>query len=74
MSSDSVSRSARVAGCSVALPLLVTDMAQVQQVVGAPAMIDRAELHRALRAPLPPGLVRTTTRFSAWSPASPEWP
>ncbi|WP_034487512.1 FAD-dependent monooxygenase [Actinomadura oligospora] len=40
-------------------PLLVTDTAQVQQVVGTPAMIDRADLHRALRAPLPPGLVRT---------------
>jgi 2-polyprenyl-6-methoxyphenol hydroxylase-like FAD-dependent oxidoreductase len=42
-------------------PLLVTDLARAQQVVGMPAMIDRAELHRALRAPLPADLVRTTT-------------
>ncbi|WP_214413184.1 FAD-dependent monooxygenase [Sphaerisporangium fuscum] len=40
-------------------PLLVTGLSQAQQVVGTPAMIVRAELHRALRAPLPPGLVRT---------------
>jgi 2-polyprenyl-6-methoxyphenol hydroxylase-like FAD-dependent oxidoreductase len=49
-------------------PLLVTDMVQVQQVVGTPAMIDRAELHRALRAPLPPGLVRTTTPVERLEP------
>lgn len=49
-------------------PLLVTDMVQVQQVVGMPAMIDRAELHRALRAPLPPGLVRTTTPVERLEP------
>lgn len=49
-------------------PLLVTDMVQVQRVVGTPAMIDRAELHRALRAPLPPGLVRTTTPVERLEP------
>ncbi|MCA2225887.1 hypothetical protein [Nonomuraea aurantiaca] len=42
-------------------PLLVTDLAQAQQEVGMPAMIERAELHQALRAPLPPDLVRTVT-------------
>jgi 2-polyprenyl-6-methoxyphenol hydroxylase-like FAD-dependent oxidoreductase len=42
-------------------PLLVTDMVRAQQEFGTPAIIDRAELHRALRAPLPAGLVRTST-------------
>ncbi|MEV0751170.1 FAD-dependent monooxygenase [Streptosporangium sp. NPDC050280] len=42
-------------------PLLVTDAIQAQQEVGTPALIDRAELHRALRAPLPADLVRTAT-------------
>ncbi|GAA4088196.1 FAD-dependent monooxygenase [Actinomadura miaoliensis] len=41
--------------------LLLTDLVRAQQLVGAPAMIDRADLHRALRAPLPPDLVRTST-------------
>ncbi|MEV4894410.1 NAD(P)/FAD-dependent oxidoreductase [Nonomuraea sp. NPDC055795] len=40
-------------------PLLVTDSAQAQQEIGAAAVVDRAELHRSLRAPLPDGLVRT---------------
>ncbi|MEU6410138.1 FAD-dependent monooxygenase [Microbispora sp. NPDC046933] len=51
-------------------PLLVTDLAQAQQVVLTPAMIDRAELHRALRAPLPPGLVRTRTPVERLQPDS----
>ena len=42
-------------------PLLVTDAIQAQQEVGTPVIIDRAELHRALRAPLPADLVRTAT-------------
>ncbi|MEU6743976.1 FAD-dependent oxidoreductase [Streptosporangium sandarakinum] len=42
-------------------PLLVSDLVEALEVVGTPAMIERAELHRALRAPLPPGLVRTAT-------------
>ncbi|MFC5181253.1 FAD-dependent monooxygenase [Actinomadura harenae] len=49
-------------------PLLVTDMVQVRQVVGTPAMIDRADLHRVLRAPLPPGLVRTGTPVERLEP------
>lgn len=49
-------------------PPLVTDMVRVQQVVGMPAMIDRAELNRALRAPLPTGLVRTTTPVERLEP------
>ncbi|XVQ84882.1 FAD-dependent monooxygenase [Microbispora siamensis] len=42
-------------------PLLVTDLVRARQEIGAPVMIERAELHRSLRAPLPPELVRTTT-------------
>ncbi|MBB2747697.1 UNVERIFIED_ORG: 2-polyprenyl-6-methoxyphenol hydroxylase-like FAD-dependent oxidoreductase [Microbispora rosea subsp. rosea] len=48
-------------------PLLVADLVGAQQEggarqeVGAPAMIERAELHRSLRAPLPSELVRTAT-------------
>ncbi|WP_433541672.1 FAD-dependent oxidoreductase [Streptosporangium sandarakinum] len=41
-------------------PLLVTDAVQAQQDVGTPAIVDRAELHRTLRAPLPADLVRTS--------------
>ncbi|MFI7032923.1 FAD-dependent oxidoreductase [Microbispora rosea] len=48
-------------------PLLVTDLVRAQQEggarreIGAPVMIERAKLHRSLRAPLPSELVRTTT-------------
>lgn len=49
--------------------LLVTaDAAQAQQEVGTVAIIDRAELHRALRAPLPAGLVRTATPVERLEP------
>ncbi|TQS24782.1 NAD(P)/FAD-dependent oxidoreductase [Microbispora sp. KK1-11] len=51
-------------------PLLVTDPARARQVVPTPAMIDRAELHRALRAPLPPELVRTATPVERLEPDS----
>ncbi|MFI9560334.1 FAD-dependent monooxygenase [Nonomuraea endophytica] len=40
-------------------PLLVTEATQAQRDFGAAAVVDRAELHRSLRAPLPDGLVRT---------------
>ncbi|MET7460431.1 FAD-dependent monooxygenase [Nonomuraea sp. NPDC005501] len=49
-------------------PLLIADLAQVEQGIGTPAMIDRAELHRALRAPLPPDLVRTATPVERLQP------
>ncbi|MFI7705717.1 FAD-dependent monooxygenase [Nonomuraea sp. NPDC049480] len=49
-------------------PLLVTDAVQAQQEVGTPAIIDRAELHRALRAPLPADLVRTATPVERLAP------
>ncbi|MEU4700816.1 FAD-dependent oxidoreductase [Nonomuraea dietziae] len=49
-------------------PLLVTDAVQAQQEIGAPALIDRAELHRALRAPLPADLVRTATPVERLEP------
>ncbi|SEK70755.1 FAD-dependent oxidoreductase [Nonomuraea pusilla] len=49
-------------------PLLVTDLAQARQEVEMPAMADRAELHRALRAPLPAGLVRTATPVERLEP------
>ncbi|MEV4362138.1 FAD-dependent monooxygenase [Nonomuraea sp. NPDC049625] len=49
-------------------PLLITDLARAQQEVGTAAIIDRAELHRALRAPLPPGLVRTATPVERLEP------
>ncbi|MGW0195336.1 FAD-dependent oxidoreductase [Nonomuraea sp. NPDC003201] len=49
-------------------PLLITDLARAQQEVGTPAIIDRAELHRALRAPLPPGLVRIATPVERLEP------
>lgn len=42
-------------------PLLVTDVAQAQQTVGPSVAVSRAELHRALRAPLPAQSVRTAT-------------
>ncbi|MGV9596801.1 FAD-dependent oxidoreductase [Streptosporangium sandarakinum] len=51
-------------------PLLVSDLVETLRVVGTPAMIERAELHRALRAPLPPGLVRTTTPVERLEPDS----
>ncbi|WP_433519067.1 FAD-dependent monooxygenase [Nonomuraea sp. CA-143628] len=51
-------------------PLLVTDAVRAQQEVGTPAMIERAELHRALRAPLPSGLVRTMTLVERLEPDS----
>ncbi|GAA2801559.1 FAD-dependent monooxygenase [Nonomuraea dietziae] len=49
-------------------PLLVTDAIQAQQEIGTPALIDRAELHRALRAPLPADLVRTATPVERLEP------
>ncbi|MGP3921340.1 FAD-dependent monooxygenase [Nonomuraea sp. 10N515B] len=49
-------------------PLLITDAVQAQQKVGTPAIIDRAELHRALRAPLPADLVRTATPVERLEP------
>ena len=49
-------------------PLLVTDAVQAQQEVGALAIIDRAELHRTLRAPLPVELVRTATPVERLEP------
>ncbi|MEV4835746.1 FAD-dependent monooxygenase [Nonomuraea sp. NPDC049486] len=42
-------------------PLLVTDVIQAQQEIGAVVIVERAELHQALRAPLPADLVRTAT-------------
>ncbi|MEW1840170.1 FAD-dependent monooxygenase [Nonomuraea angiospora] len=49
-------------------PLLITDLARAQQEVGTPAILDRAELHRALRAPLPADLVRTGTSVERLEP------
>ncbi|RVX44819.1 2-polyprenyl-6-methoxyphenol hydroxylase-like FAD-dependent oxidoreductase [Nonomuraea polychroma] len=49
-------------------PLLVTDLVEAQQEVGTPAMIDRPELHRALRTPLPSHLVRTATPVERLEP------
>ncbi|SDM48970.1 FAD-dependent oxidoreductase [Nonomuraea jiangxiensis] len=49
-------------------PLLVTNLADAQREVGAPAILDRAELHRALSAPLPPHLVRTATPVERLEP------
>ncbi|MFF4620554.1 FAD-dependent monooxygenase [Nonomuraea jabiensis] len=49
-------------------PLLITDLARARQEVGTPAIIDRAELHRALRAPLPADLVRTATPVERLEP------
>ncbi|MFI6920700.1 FAD-dependent oxidoreductase [Nonomuraea spiralis] len=42
-------------------PLLITDLDRVRQQIGTPVIIDRARLHRALRAPLPAELVLTST-------------
>ncbi|RCG28698.1 FAD-binding protein [Sphaerisporangium album] len=42
-------------------PLLVTDAAQARRTVGMVVTVSRADLHRALRAPLPADLVRTAT-------------
>ncbi|WP_203881150.1 FAD-dependent monooxygenase [Planotetraspora kaengkrachanensis] len=42
-------------------PLLVTDAVQAQRTVGPSVAVSRAELHQALRGPLPAGLVRTAT-------------
>ncbi|WP_188187794.1 FAD-dependent monooxygenase [Nonomuraea sp. SYSU D8015] len=49
-------------------PLLVTDLVQAQQEVETPAMVDRADLHRALRAPLPASVVRTATPVERLEP------
>ncbi|WP_033330370.1 FAD-dependent monooxygenase [Actinomadura welshii] len=49
-------------------PLLVTDAGQAQQKVGTVAVVGRAELHRALRAPLPPESVRTATAIERLEP------
>ncbi|MFG1945340.1 FAD-dependent oxidoreductase [Nonomuraea sp. NPDC048826] len=49
-------------------PLLVTDARQAQQEVGAVAVVERAELHRALRAPLPARCVRTATPVERLDP------
>ncbi|QKW38175.1 FAD-dependent monooxygenase [Actinomadura sp. NAK00032] len=45
-------------------PLLITDAAQAQRQVGSMVVADRTRLHRALRAPLPAGAVRTATPIS----------
>jgi 2-polyprenyl-6-methoxyphenol hydroxylase-like FAD-dependent oxidoreductase len=42
-------------------PLLVTDLGPAQNVFGRVAMAGRQDLHQALRAPLPDGVVRTGT-------------
>jgi 2-polyprenyl-6-methoxyphenol hydroxylase-like FAD-dependent oxidoreductase len=49
-------------------PLLVTDAGRAQQDVGTIAVVGRAELHRALRAPLPPESVRTATAIERLEP------
>ncbi|GIH67906.1 FAD-dependent monooxygenase [Sphaerimonospora thailandensis] len=49
-------------------PLLVTDVAQVQQVIGTAVAVSRAKLHQALRAPLPTELVRTATPIQRLEP------
>jgi 2-polyprenyl-6-methoxyphenol hydroxylase-like FAD-dependent oxidoreductase len=49
-------------------PLLVTDAAQAQQTVGTSVAVSRAELHQALRAPLPAELVRTATPVQRLEP------
>ncbi|MFI7635947.1 FAD-dependent monooxygenase [Nonomuraea sp. NPDC049400] len=51
-------------------PLLVTDAVQAQQEVGTVAVIERARLHRGLRAPLPAELVRTATPVDRLEPDS----
>jgi 2-polyprenyl-6-methoxyphenol hydroxylase-like FAD-dependent oxidoreductase len=42
-------------------PLLVTDIGAIQEDLGTVAMTGRQELHQALRAPLPDGLMRAGT-------------
>lgn len=49
-------------------PLLVTDMERAVRMIGSPAVVGRAELHRALRAPLPAELVRTATPIQRLEP------
>ncbi|TMR17700.1 FAD-binding protein [Nonomuraea turkmeniaca] len=49
-------------------PLLVTDAAQAQQSVGTTVVVRRAELHQALRGPLPAELVRTATPIERLEP------
>ncbi|YCK38401.1 FAD-dependent oxidoreductase [Actinomadura sp. ATCC 39365] len=51
-------------------PLLITDMDRVREQIGIPVIIDRARLHRALRAPLPAELVRTSTPVERLEPDS----
>ncbi|MEV4108345.1 FAD-dependent monooxygenase [Nonomuraea sp. NPDC049695] len=49
-------------------PLLVVDVVRAQQEIGAVAIVERAHLHRWLRAPLPAGLVRTATPVERLEP------
>jgi 2-polyprenyl-6-methoxyphenol hydroxylase-like FAD-dependent oxidoreductase len=49
-------------------PLLVADTVQAQRTVGTAHVVSRAELHRALRAPLPTELVRTATPVQRLKP------
>ncbi|GAA4585948.1 FAD-dependent monooxygenase [Planotetraspora phitsanulokensis] len=49
-------------------PLLVTDAVQAQRTVGPSVAVSRAELHRALRAPLPAELVRTAAPVQRLDP------
>src|SRR5690606_17952644 len=42
-------------------PLLITDVALARRQMDLPAIIDRTELHRLLRAPLPATTLRTST-------------
>ncbi|GGK97176.1 monooxygenase [Sphaerisporangium melleum] len=53
-------------------PLLVTNAAQAQRTVGRTVTVRRAELHRALRAPLPAELVRTATPVERLEPGDDE--
>ncbi|WP_327092580.1 FAD-dependent monooxygenase [Nonomuraea sp. NBC_01738] len=48
--------------------LLVTDAAEAQRHIGAALVLDRAELHRMLRAPLPGDVVRTGTPIERLEP------
>ncbi|MEV0235975.1 FAD-dependent monooxygenase [Nonomuraea sp. NPDC050786] len=49
-------------------PLLVADVVRAQQEVGTVAVVERALLHRGLRAGLPAGLVRTATPVERLEP------
>ncbi|GAA3262399.1 FAD-dependent monooxygenase [Nonomuraea helvata] len=49
-------------------PLLVTDAVRAQQEIGTVAIVERAHLHRELRAPLPAGVVRTATPVERLEP------